>query len=76
MEIHKPKPAHSVREFLIELLTIVAGILIAISLEQAVESLHWHEKVASARSRSERSSGMPRISTPSGWRQTSASPND
>ena len=33
MEIHKPKAAHSVREFLIEIGTIVCGILIALGLE-------------------------------------------
>jgi hypothetical protein len=49
LEIHKPKAAHSLRDFCIELLTMVAGIIIAISLEQAVESLHWHEKVVEAR---------------------------
>jgi hypothetical protein len=30
-------------------MTIVAGIVIAIGLEQAVETLHWHEKVKAAR---------------------------
>jgi len=39
MDIHKPKAAHSVREFLIEIGTIVVGILIALSLEQGVELL-------------------------------------
>jgi hypothetical protein len=38
MEIHKPKAAHNVREFLIEIGTIVCGILIALGLEQAVEA--------------------------------------
>jgi hypothetical protein len=45
MEIHKPKPVHNWREFLIELGTIVLGICIAISLEQFVEYLHWHHEV-------------------------------
>jgi len=49
LEIHKPKAAHSLRDFAIELLTIVAGILIAIALEQTVEAHHWHEKVRAAR---------------------------
>lgn len=48
MEIHKPKAAHSVREFLIEIGTIVCGILIALGLEQAVETLHWQHKVHAA----------------------------
>jgi len=40
MEIHKPKAAHSWREFLIEIGTIVLGILIALGLEQSVEAFH------------------------------------
>jgi hypothetical protein len=40
MEIHRPKAAHSWREFLIEIGTIVIGILIALSLEQAIDALH------------------------------------
>jgi hypothetical protein len=40
MDIHKPKAAHSIREFLIEIGTIVCGILIALGLEQGVEWLH------------------------------------
>jgi len=49
MEIHKPKAAHSVREFLIEIGTIICGILIALSLEQALETLHWAGKVHEAK---------------------------
>ena len=49
MEIHKPKAAHSWREFLTEIGTIVCGILIALSLEQAIEFTHWAEKVSAAR---------------------------
>jgi hypothetical protein len=45
MEIHKPKAAHSIREFLIEIGTIICGILIALGLEQAVEAAHWAHKV-------------------------------
>jgi hypothetical protein len=37
MEIHKPKPIHSWREFAVELLTIVMGILIALTAEALVE---------------------------------------
>jgi hypothetical protein len=40
MEIHRPKAAHSWREFFIEIGTIVTGIVIALSLEQSVEALH------------------------------------
>jgi hypothetical protein len=40
MDIHKPKPVHSWREFLIEIGTIVCGILIALALEQGLEALH------------------------------------
>ena len=49
MDIHKPKAAHSWREFLTEIGTIVCGILIALGLEQAVEAAHWAEKVHEAR---------------------------
>jgi hypothetical protein len=49
VEIHPPKAAHNLREFAIELVTIVAGIVIAIGLEQAVELIHWHHKVETAR---------------------------
>jgi hypothetical protein len=40
MDIHKPKAAHSVREFLIEIGTIICGILIALGLEQVVQTIH------------------------------------
>jgi hypothetical protein len=49
VDIHKPKAVHSVREFLIEIGTIICGILIALSLEQGIEWLHWHEAVSQAR---------------------------
>ncbi len=48
MEIHAPKPVHSWRDFLKEVGIIVLGVLIALSAEQAVEALHWHNKIASA----------------------------
>ena len=51
MDIHKPKAAHSIREFLIEIGTIVCGILIALGLEQAVEAIHWSHKVEDAEAR-------------------------
>jgi hypothetical protein len=49
VEIHKPKPVHSWREFLTELGTIVLGICIALAGEQAIEELNWHNKVLAAR---------------------------
>jgi hypothetical protein len=49
LEIHKPKAAHSWREFAIEIGTIICGILIALSLEQVVESLHMRHLVHEAR---------------------------
>jgi hypothetical protein len=49
LEIHKPKPSHSLSEFAIELFTIVVGIVIALGLEQAVDSHHWHQKAETAR---------------------------
>jgi hypothetical protein len=48
MHIHKPKPLHGVREFLSEISVIVVGVLIALGLEQTVESLHWTHKVRQA----------------------------
>ena len=49
MEIHKPKAAHSFREFLIEIGTIICGILIALGLEQTVEAVRTAREVAEAR---------------------------
>lgn len=40
MDIHKPKAAHSLREFAIEIGTIICGILIALGLEQSVDYFH------------------------------------
>jgi len=45
MEIHKPKPMHSLREFLTEIGTIICGILIALGLEQGLEWAHWRHQV-------------------------------
>lgn len=44
MEIHKPKAAHSWREFLIEIGTIVCGILIALGLEQVIVRVEWSHR--------------------------------
>lgn len=49
MDIHKPKPFHSWREFLKEYGIIVLGVLTALALEQAVEQLHWASEVQQAR---------------------------
>jgi hypothetical protein len=49
MDIHKPKPVHSIKEFLNEIVVIIIGVLIALGLEQAVESWHQHLEVAEAR---------------------------
>jgi hypothetical protein len=49
MDIHKPKPIHSLRELLTEIGVIVIGVAIALSAEQGVEWYHWQGKVALAR---------------------------
>jgi hypothetical protein len=49
VDIHKPKPVHSIREFLNEIMVIITGVLIALGLEQAVESWHHHEQVEQAK---------------------------
>lgn len=49
MDIHKPKAAHSLREFLIEIGTIICGIIIALGLEQLVLTIEWSRKVAETR---------------------------
>jgi len=49
MEIHKPKPVHSWREFLKEYAIIVLGVLTALSLEQVVETWHEHRQNLEAR---------------------------
>ena len=48
MDIHKPKPIHSLREFLKEVGTIVLGVCIALAAEQGVEWWHWRTQVAEA----------------------------
>ncbi len=48
MDIHKPKAAHSWREFLVEIGTIVCGILIALGLEQVVEHTRSETQVKEA----------------------------
>jgi hypothetical protein len=50
MDIHPPRqPIHTVKDFLLHLLTITIGLFIALSLEAAVESLHHRHLVRDAR---------------------------
>jgi len=49
MEVHKPKPVHSWREFLSEIGIIVIGVTIALAGEQAVEAIHWRHVVEAQR---------------------------
>src|SRR6516162_6041913 len=44
MDIHKPKPWHSFREFLKEYVIIVVGVLTALAAEAGVEWLHWRHR--------------------------------
>jgi hypothetical protein len=48
MDIHKPKPIHSLRELLKEIGIIVIGVTIALTAEQIVEAISWKHKVADA----------------------------
>ena len=49
MHVHLPKALHGWRELLKEIGIIVLGVLIALSAEQAVESIHWYQRAANAR---------------------------
>lgn len=49
MHVHKPKPLHGWRELLTEMGVIIAGILIALALEQGVEAFRVHEAVGAER---------------------------
>ena len=49
MHFHLPKPLHGWREFAGEVGIIVIGVLIALSAEQVVETIHWHKQVGDAR---------------------------
>ena len=48
MDIHKPKPWHSIREFLKEYVIIVVGVLTALGAEQVVQAIDWQRRVADA----------------------------
>ena len=49
MHFHVPKPLHGWRAFAGEVGIIVIGVLIALSAEQLVESLHWRAEVRDAK---------------------------
>ncbi len=49
MDIHKPKPLHSFREFLSEIGVVVLGILIALTLEEGLRTVHDHATAREAR---------------------------
>ncbi len=52
LDIHPPEhAAHTWRDFLIHIATIVVGLLIAIGLEQTVEYLHHRHQIEIARER-------------------------
>ena len=48
MEVHKPKPMHSWREFLGEIAIVVIGVVIALSAEQMLQGLELRAKVRHA----------------------------
>jgi hypothetical protein len=51
MEVHPPhNPIHTWKDFLIHLLAITVGLLIALGLEAIVEAAHHHRQVVEARS--------------------------
>lgn len=50
MDFHKPKAAHNPREFAIELVTIVIGVLIALAAEAGVEHVRISRAVDYSRS--------------------------
>jgi len=49
MEIHKPKPFHTLREFLKEYAIIVLGVATALAAEQTVEYLHHRSELRAVR---------------------------
>jgi hypothetical protein len=49
MHVHLPKPLHGWRAFVGEVGIIVVGVLIALSAEQIVETLHWRSELAKFR---------------------------
>jgi hypothetical protein len=51
MHFHLPKPLHGWREFAGEVGIIVVGVMIALSAEQVVETIHAHREAAAAEQR-------------------------
>jgi hypothetical protein len=50
LEVHAPHESiHTWKGFFVHIATIVIGLLIAVGLEQAVETIHWHKQVRAAR---------------------------
>ena len=50
LDVHPPhESVHGRRDFVVHLLTITVGLLIALGLEAAVEAMHHHELAAQAR---------------------------
>ena len=49
MDEQKPSPARKWRAFLLEFGTIVLGVSVALTAQQAVDWLHWRSEVADAR---------------------------
>jgi len=50
MDIHPPQqPVHTVKDFLLHLLTITVGLFIALTLEASIESVHHRHLVRDAR---------------------------
>jgi len=50
LDVHPPHhPAHTWKDFLIHIATIVVGLLIAVGLEQGVEAIHHHHELQKAR---------------------------
>ena len=55
LDVHPPhEPVHGWRDIAVHLLTITAGLLIALGLEAMVEAVHHHELAAQARENIER----------------------
>jgi hypothetical protein len=55
MDLHPPhQPIHTLKDFLLHLLTITVGLFIALTLEAAIESLHHRHLVRDARTNLDR----------------------
>jgi hypothetical protein len=81
IDVHPPEEAaRSLKDFLIHILTIVIGLLIAIGLEQTVEHFHQRREVAEAREalRVERDDNAKQLATQAVYfrRETAALQNN